>query len=61
MPISPGTYSHNLFTQEALDFIRRKQDEPFFLYLPYTIPHANNELGNEGMQVPSDAPYSHQP
>ncbi|MUL35692.1 arylsulfatase [Gloeocapsopsis dulcis] len=61
IPISPGTYSHNLFTQEALDFIRRKQDEPFFLYLPYTIPHANNELGDEGMQVPSDAPYSHKP
>lgn len=59
--ISPGTYSHNLFTQEALNFIRRKQDEPFFLYLPYTIPHANNELGDQGMQVPSDAPYSNEP
>jgi len=61
IPISPGTYSHNLFTREALDFIRRKQDEAFFLYLPYTIPHANNELGDEGMQVPSDAPYSQEP
>ncbi len=53
--ISPGIYSHNLFTHEALDFIRRKRDEAFFLYLPYTIPHTNNELGDEGMQVPSDA------
>ncbi len=26
----------------------------------YTIPHANNELGDEGMEVPSDAPYSHE-
>lgn len=59
--IAPGTYSHNLFTQAALDFIKAKQDEPFFLYLPYTIPHANNELGNEGMQVPSDSPYSDEP
>jgi len=34
---------------------------PFFLYLAYTIPHANNEEGRRsgnGMQVPSDAPYS---
>ncbi len=59
--LTPGTYSHDLFTQKALDFIKRKQNQPFFLYLPYTIVHANNELGDEGMQVPSDAPYSHEP
>ncbi len=60
VPLPSGTYSHDLFTQEAIDFIKRKQNEPFFLYVPYTIPHANNELGNEGMEVPSDAPYSHE-
>lgn len=58
--IPPDTYSHDLFTQEAINFIKRKQNEPFFLYVPYTIPHANNELGDEGMEVPSDAPYSHE-
>lgn len=56
-----GTYSHDLLTREALAFIRRETDRPFFLYLAYTLPHANNELtrktGN-GMEVPSDAPYS---
>ncbi len=56
-----GTYSHDLFTNEALDFIKRQQDQPFFLYIPYTVPHANNELGDQGMEVPSDAPYSHEP
>ncbi|HKC63782.1 MAG TPA: arylsulfatase [Pyrinomonadaceae bacterium] len=59
--IPKGTYSHDLFTREALDFIRRERASPFFLYLAYTIPHANNELtrktGN-GMEVPDDAPYS---
>jgi len=59
-----GAYSHDLFTQEALDFIRRNRSRPFFLYLAYTIPHANNELtrltGN-GMEVPSDEPYADQP
>ena len=34
---------------------------PFFLYLPYTIPHANNELGTfngEGIECPDEQPYS---
>jgi arylsulfatase A-like enzyme len=34
------------------------------LYLAYTIPHANNEEGRRngnGMQVPTDAPYSDEP
>ncbi len=57
-------YSHDLFTTAALNFIRINQPDPqnqyrpFFLYLAYTIPHANNELGRasgNGMQVPSDA------
>ena len=56
-----GAYSHDLFTERALDFVRAYQRYPFFLYLTYTIPHANNELGQitgNGIQVPSDEPYS---
>jgi len=53
-----GLYSHDLFTQAATNFVRINAHQPFFLYLAYTIPHANNELKNQGMQVPSDAPYS---
>ena len=37
------TYSHDLFTQEALNFITANADTSFFLYLPYTIPHDNGE------------------
>jgi arylsulfatase A-like enzyme len=59
-----GAYSHDLFTEEALDFVRANQQSPFFLYLAYTIPHAHCELyevtGN-GMEVPSDEPYSGEP
>lgn len=57
-------YSHDLFTERALDFIKRNKDRRFFLYLAYTIPHANNELGRKtgnGMEVPSDEPYSDKP
>jgi arylsulfatase A-like enzyme len=57
-------YSQTLFTEEALKFISTKRDKPFFLYLAYTLPHANNEVPKDkradgsGMEVPSDAPYS---
>jgi len=44
-------YSHDLFTSNALEFLERSHDHPFFLYLAYTIPHFN-------MEVPSDEPYS---
>ncbi len=54
-------YSHDLFTKEALAFVERNKSKPFFLYLAYTIPHANNEAGRRGMEVPSDEPYSEKP
>jgi len=54
------TYSADLFTHEALAFLDRHQREPFFLYLPFTLPHANNEAGKQGMEVPSDAPYANE-
>jgi arylsulfatase A-like enzyme len=51
-------YVHDRFTEHALNFIGQERDTPFFLYLPYTIPHANNERQPNGMEVPSDEPYS---
>ena len=53
-----GAYAHDWFTRAATNFLRINQRRPFFLYLAYTIPHANNELKDKGMEVPSDAPYS---
>lgn len=55
-------YAHGLFAQEALDYIgKAKNDEPFFLYLAFNIPHANNEgtrgTGN-GQDVPDHGIYS---
>lgn len=54
-------YSIDLFTREALSFLDRHKEQPFFLYLAYTLPHANNEAGKNGMEVPSDEPYSAKP
>ena len=51
-------YAQDLFAEEALAFVERSKDKPFFLYYAVTIPHANNEARNAGMEVPSDEPYS---
>jgi arylsulfatase A-like enzyme len=53
-----GDYSHDLFTKAATNFVRVARFNSFFLYLAYTIPHANNERKEQGMQVPTDEPYS---
>lgn len=40
------THSHTVFVQESLEFIRQHadQDRPFFLYLPWTMPHAQYQI-----------------
>ncbi len=47
-----GKYSHDLITEEALEYIQKQKDTSFFLYLAYTIPHYELEVPEE-----SKAPY----
>jgi arylsulfatase A-like enzyme len=54
-------FVNDLFTERAIAFLKRQRQKPFFLCLTYTVPHADNELGaftGNGIEVPSDAPYS---
>ncbi len=44
-----GDYSHDLMTKEALSWLDANQDGPFFLYLPYTIPHSKFEVPELGI------------
>jgi arylsulfatase A-like enzyme len=41
-------YANDLFTKEAAAFIERSDPRPFFLYLNYTVPHAE-------LRVPEDS------
>ncbi len=41
-------YSHDMLEAEALAFIRGAKDKPFFLYVPFLIPHV-------AIQVPEDS------
>ncbi len=54
-------YSNDLFTDKALQFLDTAGSNPFFLYLAYTIPHANNEswlINEHGMEVPDLGIYA---
>ena len=41
-------HTQDLFEAEALKFVRDHKDKPFFLYLPFTVPHL-------ALQVPDDS------
>jgi arylsulfatase A-like enzyme len=55
------TFSHDVMTDAALDFIRDNAKSPFMLHVHWTIPHANNEGGfifGDGMEVPDYGIYA---
>ncbi|MFM7399979.1 MAG: arylsulfatase [Bacteroidota bacterium] len=41
------TYAPQKITEKAVEFIRKNRKKPFFLYLPYTLPHLS-------LQVPAE-------
>ena len=58
-----GKYADDFFTEAAMNFVKSEHPQdanhhrPFFLYLPYSVAHANTELGRitgNGMQAPND-------
>lgn len=51
-------YSHDLIIDKAVEFIKEYKDNEFFLYLSLTIPHANNEAKEKGMEVPDWGAYA---
>ncbi|HSH94414.1 MAG TPA: sulfatase-like hydrolase/transferase, partial [Roseimicrobium sp.] len=53
-------YADDLFSDEAVEFVTKNQQKPFYLYLSFVVPHANNEatkaLG-DGQEVPDYGIY----
>lgn len=52
-----SVYSHDLIVNFALDFIYRSANDPFFLYLPWTLPHGAYEIPN--ISPWEDQPWDH--
>ncbi|MFY0654888.1 MAG: arylsulfatase [Cyclobacteriaceae bacterium] len=52
-------YSHDLFMNETLTYINDNKEKPFFLYLPFTIPHDNGEQADTmRFEVPTQGQYA---
>jgi len=49
---SDSAYSADLIHQHAMNFLRQQNDRPFFMYLAYTLPHAD-------VFVPHDSTYNY--
>lgn len=45
-----GMYVNEWFNQSALQFIRQNQNHPFFLYVSYTLPHAELNVPGQYLQ-----------
>lgn len=52
-------YSHDLIFDQAMGYLNSPKSTvgPYFMYLAFTTPHANNEAGKAGMEVPDHGPY----
>src|SRR5436190_12881829 len=57
------TYAQDKFTEEAIKFLGEHKEGPFFLYLPFTIPHLSIQVPESSLaeykgKIP-EAPYKH--
>jgi len=56
------TYSQSQFRDVAIEFIEANADKPFFLYLPFAVPHLSIQVPNEDLKEYADMPehdYEH--
>jgi arylsulfatase A len=61
--LSGNQFSQDLFIREAKRFIRENSDRPFFLFLPFTIPHLSLQVPEASLaeytETIPEAPYEH--
>ncbi len=61
--ISGEHYAHDLMSAEILGWIRENADQPFFVYVPFHIPHAAIQVPQDSIDeysgaFPDDPPYN---
>ena len=57
VPRSELTHLTDDFSREAVAFIERNQDRPFFLYLAYNAPHAPDHVTREHLKMTEHIEY----
>ena len=51
VPLDGQTYAHTPIMEQSMNFIRENKSNPFFVYLPITIPHAALHAPEANMAV----------
>lgn len=54
-------YAHDAIVDKAFEWLDWNAHKPFFLYLPFTLPHANNEANRDlkdGQETPEYGAYA---
>lgn len=54
-PYSGEVYSQDAIAEEARSFIRAHAEEPFFLYVPFTVPHVSLQVPEDSLEEYEDA------
>jgi len=61
--LSGKHYAQDLLVEEAKSFIRQNKNHPFFLYLPFIIPHLSLQVPEESLDIYKgkipETPYKH--
>ena len=52
--LTGSNYSQDEFMKEALGFIHDNKDQPFFLYLPFVIPHLSIQVPEKSLEMYKD-------
>jgi arylsulfatase A-like enzyme len=58
--INRNDYTPDLFTHDAVTFIENHVDQPFFLYLPFSVSHSSCDLGTAA-NLPGYHRYQNKP
>lgn len=49
-------HTQDVFMRDALEFMAAEPGRPYFMFFATTLPHANNEAGQDGMEAPDGGP-----
>lgn len=55
-----ATYIPDVMEKRVLNYITENKEKPFFVYYSTTIPHSNNEIKKNGMEVPDWGIYKNE-
>jgi arylsulfatase A-like enzyme len=54
IPVVKNSFTNELFNNSAIEFIQNNRENPFFLYVSYTLPHAELKVPEKYLRLYTD-------